>query len=549
MTKPPISERRLAANRANAKKSTGPRTAGGKRRVSRNASKHSLYAPGFRLPADIEQRLYVQSLERTADIADPQFRALTVHRLMLRGHQRRLFQLEGKLWAEALRVNGGAVPQAALWIRQHQSSLVQALNRYDAWIGVRIRAVQRASLPYLVGDEKAATETVIPAKAATIYAAAAGSARPIELTRPGSSVPEENRPAKESSRAPMTGLQYLMARNAKAGPVRPASAPQAVRPVRPPRVPGLNLRFLRAKARKTAQQKEVPSGSPSDLKSTAPEGTKPSLGPPAEPTRVPFPRPVGGAHRNPNEVSRKPLHPRRSTADAETKPSLGPIPTPTQVPFPRPLGGPIAIPTKSPGSPFTPTDPPRLQEQSQLQVLYERTYGFHSPAHWAGLIAIPTKSPGSLFTPTDPLHPRKQSQLWVLYGHPQGFHSPAHWAGLIAISTKSPGTLFTPTDPPRPREQSQLQVLYERPHWFHSPAHWAGPVAIPTKSPGSPFTPVDPPRTRKQSQVWVPYRHPHWFHSPAHWAGPGVSTFPHQIVLCLSESRAIAFPANESVHS
>lgn len=37
MSSPQISERRLAANRANALKSTGPRTPAGKQRVSQNA--------------------------------------------------------------------------------------------------------------------------------------------------------------------------------------------------------------------------------------------------------------------------------------------------------------------------------------------------------------------------------------------------------------------------------------------------------------------------------------------------------------------------------
>jgi hypothetical protein len=50
--KKPVSARRLAANRRNAKRSTGPRTARGKRRSSRNALKHGLCAPFERLPTE-----------------------------------------------------------------------------------------------------------------------------------------------------------------------------------------------------------------------------------------------------------------------------------------------------------------------------------------------------------------------------------------------------------------------------------------------------------------------------------------------------------------
>ena len=47
-----VSERKLAANRANAKRSTGPRTAAGKAKVARNALAHGLTARAPLLPAD-----------------------------------------------------------------------------------------------------------------------------------------------------------------------------------------------------------------------------------------------------------------------------------------------------------------------------------------------------------------------------------------------------------------------------------------------------------------------------------------------------------------
>ncbi len=59
-----ISAAKLAANRANAQKSTGPRTRAGKLRSSQNARRHGLFAPP---EPDAEQR--IAELART--IADP----------------------------------------------------------------------------------------------------------------------------------------------------------------------------------------------------------------------------------------------------------------------------------------------------------------------------------------------------------------------------------------------------------------------------------------------------------------------------------------------
>jgi hypothetical protein len=55
--KKPLSEKRLAANRANAKKSSGPRTNAGKQRSSLNATRHGILAHVLHLPEE-DQKAY-----------------------------------------------------------------------------------------------------------------------------------------------------------------------------------------------------------------------------------------------------------------------------------------------------------------------------------------------------------------------------------------------------------------------------------------------------------------------------------------------------------
>ncbi|MGJ5820842.1 hypothetical protein [Paludibaculum fermentans] len=259
-TTQPISERRLAANRANAQKSTGPRTPEGKLRVAQNAARHNLYSKLHHLPEEIADLLYRQALEETASIAEPRFRALLIHRFMLRGHERRLFQLEGKLWAEALRVNHGVVPDASLWIRHNHGVIVQALGRYHAWICVRIRQVQKSVFPYLIGDE--AHQAFIPARVQTMLASAAGSARPITVSVQAAPPCESERASSTAGSPqathPNPGLQLLL-RGRGFRAVRPVPAPQAVKAIRPPTVPGLSLRFLN-KTRKPTNGTVTPNG-------------------------------------------------------------------------------------------------------------------------------------------------------------------------------------------------------------------------------------------------------------------------------------------------
>ena len=57
MTTATMSEKKLAANRANARKSTGPRTPEGKARASLNAISHGLFCKDLVLPGESQEVL------------------------------------------------------------------------------------------------------------------------------------------------------------------------------------------------------------------------------------------------------------------------------------------------------------------------------------------------------------------------------------------------------------------------------------------------------------------------------------------------------------
>jgi hypothetical protein len=63
--KRPISERKLLANRANAKRSTGPRTEAGKAASRRNALKHGILSRAVDLPSALPGELFLLERSRT----------------------------------------------------------------------------------------------------------------------------------------------------------------------------------------------------------------------------------------------------------------------------------------------------------------------------------------------------------------------------------------------------------------------------------------------------------------------------------------------------
>jgi hypothetical protein len=107
--KKPLSARRLAANRANARKSTGPRTAAGKRRVSRNALKHGMCAIyGARLPGECEAtfEIFLREFEEDLRPVTTMQRVLFVQIANLVWRLQRLSKAQADLFAEELPKTG-----------------------------------------------------------------------------------------------------------------------------------------------------------------------------------------------------------------------------------------------------------------------------------------------------------------------------------------------------------------------------------------------------------------------------------------------------------
>ncbi|MGC4056371.1 MAG: hypothetical protein QM757_46835 [Paludibaculum sp.] len=163
------SDRRLAANRANARKSTGPRTAAGKRISSQNARKTPPCPFTFELPAQFASEWFHDALRRTAACTDVRARLLLINRCMLQAHEIRWSALERTLFDVAFQESAGCIEDAALWLAQ-QLSAAKGLTAYHRWITHRINQVER-SLAALAGQSAG-----VEAEAPKAMAAGAGAA-------------------------------------------------------------------------------------------------------------------------------------------------------------------------------------------------------------------------------------------------------------------------------------------------------------------------------------------------------------------------------------
>jgi hypothetical protein len=142
------SERKIAANRNNSRRSTGPRTASGKSRVSRNAERHGLAAvleQGPALAGELERLATAICGENAGPAARAQALAVAeCQRMLSRVHVQRLAVLEQMAVAPAPGTDsaGGAWPSVAA----SQSCLEELLRlaRYERCAFSRRRRVMRA---------------------------------------------------------------------------------------------------------------------------------------------------------------------------------------------------------------------------------------------------------------------------------------------------------------------------------------------------------------------------------------------------------------------
>ncbi len=225
--KPAVSPLRLAANRANARKSTGPRTEAGKRASSQNARKTPPCPFTFQLPPHFAAEWFHDALRRTAASVDGRARLLLINRCMLQAHELRWHAIERTLFDTACLETDGSADQAALWLAQ-RTSAAQGLLSYHRWIARRINRVERCLAG--LAAQSAHVEEAIEAEAPKTMAAGAGGGSTFSQLSPSDLGPEGTLPITYSNSGwSYGGLSGMFG-------IR-VGAPQPPRPPQPPKPP------------------------------------------------------------------------------------------------------------------------------------------------------------------------------------------------------------------------------------------------------------------------------------------------------------------------
>ena len=200
-----VSEKKLAANRANAQKSRGPSTPQGKERSSRNACKHHLYARKFCIHPAWEARIWDVVNPAAACIEDPAERAALVAYFFLKQWRLELYSYETRLMNESIArhrsVNRGIHDFVTT------NSLFHAIENR---VHIVHRQAERARITQT-------TPNVTETKPLTMAAAASSSAAsthspastthpaPASTTHPASASTTHPAPASTTHSAPETG--------------------------------------------------------------------------------------------------------------------------------------------------------------------------------------------------------------------------------------------------------------------------------------------------------------------------------------------------------
>jgi hypothetical protein len=129
-TRRPISEKKLQANRANAKRSTGPRTPAGKAAVRGNALKHGVRSSAVILPSESIE-VFNEVLLRIKKAREP--KTTEEERLLeeiagLWWRLRRLGQLEGNSLSSGASDPGSSSSATLRLIRRYEGSLARQLS-------------------------------------------------------------------------------------------------------------------------------------------------------------------------------------------------------------------------------------------------------------------------------------------------------------------------------------------------------------------------------------------------------------------------------------
>jgi hypothetical protein len=146
------SERQIAANRANARKSTGPRSASGKARASRNALKHGLTTP----VAGAEFTREVEALARQM-ASDPDDRFAMVPARAAAEAQLELARVQ--------RIKIAVIERIAAFGRLEQRKLFRTIRDETAWMALTCLGVRLGNIrPKCAVDPLPAMPTEEPAR-------------------------------------------------------------------------------------------------------------------------------------------------------------------------------------------------------------------------------------------------------------------------------------------------------------------------------------------------------------------------------------------------